>query len=355
MKIIHTCDIHLREDNPERWDSLRTIVKLCREKEAGALVISGDLFDADVEANKLKADLRTLFSDLPFEIFIIPGNHDSQSFEDRAFFGSNVRVILSPGNIFKIGDVAIAGIPFKNIREPELFAMLQAVSAKLDPDNINLLMFHGELLDSYYSRTDFGEEGDVRYMPARLDFFSGLNFDYVLAGHFHTNFNAWEFGKQNGKGYFVYPGSPVPVTRRETGKRKVNIFEAGHAPEQVILDGAYYYESIVVKLDPFAEKDPVTAVKEKISRIDDTARIDLRVEGYLNSAKHGIDETGLYDFLESLKSGGRIDLVSYKAVDLNVIFEDHIYKSFILKVDSGNYPQHVKDAMKEYFLKAMTE
>lgn len=331
------------------------IIELCKEKKAGALIISGDLFDADVEANKLKADLRTLFSDLPFEIFIIPGNHDSQSFKDRAFFGSNVRVIHSPNDIYTIGNIAITGIPFKNTTEQELFATLQAVSAKLDPDNTNLLLYHGELLDSYYSRSDFGEEGESRYMPARLDFFSNLNFDYVLAGHFHTNFNAWEFEKQNSKGYFIYPGSPVSITKRETGKRKVNIFEPGHAPEEIVLDKAFYHERLVVELNPSDTVDPITLIKDKISKIDASANVELSVEGYLNSTKHGVDETALNEFLESLKSERSIDSLKFKAVDLNIIFEDYIYKSFMSKVDSGNYPDRLKSDMKEYFLKAMTE
>ncbi|MBN2040697.1 MAG: metallophosphoesterase [Spirochaetes bacterium] len=355
MKIVHTCDIHLREDRSERWDGLTEIVRLCKEEDAGALVISGDLFDADTESNKLKADLRTLFSDLPFEIFIIPGNHDSQSFKDRAFFGSNVRVIHSPDDIYRIENIAITGIPFRNIREQELFAALQAVSSKLDPDDINLLLYHGELLDSYYSRSDFGEEGEARYMPARLDFFSGLNFDYVLAGHFHTNFNAWEFEKQGGKGYFIYPGSPVSITRRETGKRKVNIFEPGNPPQEVLLGNAYYYENLTVKLSPFDAADPVTAINENLSEIDSSAHIGLCVEGYLNSAKHGVDESSLNSFLESLKSGGRIESYIYRAVDLSTIFEDNIYKTFISKVDSGDYPEQFKNDMKEYLLKAMTD
>ncbi len=88
MKILHTADIHLREENKERWDALCEIVELGKKESIDAMVISGDLFDADIDALKLKGGLRELFSNVDYDIIIIPGNHDAKSFDDRAFFGS---------------------------------------------------------------------------------------------------------------------------------------------------------------------------------------------------------------------------------------------------------------------------
>ncbi len=354
MKILHTADVHLNEENNERWEALLKVLETGRAGSIDAMVISGDLFDANIDALKLKTRLRGILSDLPFDIYVIPGNHDSGAFEDRAFFGSNIKVIHSPGDIFETGDMVLTGLPFRNTREEELYSMLRDISARLDKSKVNILLYHGELLDSFFSRKDFGEEGDARYMPSRLDFFNDLNFDYVLGGHFHTNFNIWEFGKNNGTGYFVYPGSPVSVTRRETGKRKVNVFETGESPREVLIDSEYY-ERLIVKLDPSGKLDPLQTIKESLDVIDDNAKIMLRVEGYLNSAKHGIDETALNDFLVSLKSEKHIIELEFNAVDLNIVFEDPVYRSFIEKLDVFACSEESKAASKEYLIKAMTE
>jgi exonuclease SbcD len=355
LKILHTSDIHLNAENSERQDALKCIIDTAKNGEVDALLISGDLFDSDNDAFKLKPEMRGIFSGLPFDIFIIPGNHDSQAYEDRAFFGSNVRVIRSHNDIYEIGNVVITGMPYKNMREQGLYTILQAISAKLSPERTNLLLFHGELLDSYYSRSDFGEEGEARYMPVRLDFFQDFNFDYILAGHFHTNFNAYEFDKGDNTGYFVYTGSPVSITKRETGKRKANLFEAGGPPKEIILD-TEYYEQVTVTLDPLIEADPVSIIREKLGLTDGKAKILLKIKGYFNSAKHDVDETGFNEFLVSLKEENpRLVEFEFKARDLKTILEDYVYKSFISKIDEKGFDDSLKNKVKEYFLKAMTE
>lgn len=354
MKILHTADIHLREDRPERWDALRAVLDLGRKETVDSIIITGDLFDADIDAIKLKAKLRELFSGVNCDIFIIPGNHDARSFEDRAFFGPRVKVIGSFTDKYETGDAVITGIPFKNINELELYSILRNISENLNPDKCNILLYHGELLDSYYSRKDFGEEGDSRYMPVRLDFFTELKFDYILAGHFHTNYNVWEFGRQGGSGYFVYSGSPVSVTRRETGKRKVNIFNTHEAPREILLD-SFFYESININLDPFSDIDPVTAVKQNLSLADPRARLLLVIDGYINSTKHGIDETKFNEELDVIKNNKKIEEVVFNAVDLGRILEDDLFKTFDSKLNSGAYSTSEKSAMREIFLKAMME
>ncbi|MFH0975831.1 MAG: metallophosphoesterase [Spirochaetota bacterium] len=357
MKILHTADIHLREDNIERWNALSGIVTLAKKERINAMVISGDLFDADIDAFRLKARVRELFSDAPFDIIVIPGNHDAKSFEDKAFFGSRVKVLRSVEDTYEAGNVIISGIPFKNINEQEIFSILHNISGRLSRDKCNILLYHGELLDAYYSRHDFGDEGDYRYMPVRLDFFKDLKFDYVLAGHFHTNFNAMEFDKLNGIGYFVIPGSPVSVTKRETGKRKVNIFNTGESPGEVFVD-SFYYEAVKIVLDPFVEDDPVTVIKKTLDKADAQARILLSIEGYINSSKHGINETKLHEELELLSNIKKINEVNFRAIDMSRILEDDVFKAFDAKLKSpafSSLPFSEKAAMREYFLRAMME
>jgi DNA repair protein SbcD/Mre11 len=354
MKILHTADIHLREENKERWDALCEIVEIGKSESIDAMVISGDLFDADIDALKLKVGLRELFSNVEYDIIVIPGNHDAKSFEDRAFFGSKVKVIRSFEERYETDDVVIAGMPYKNINEHEIYSILRNISESLNGKKCNLLIYHGELLDSYYSMHDFGNEGENRYMPVRLEFFKELKFDYILAGHFHTNFNVLEFEKAHGAGYFVFPGSPVSVTKREAGKRKINLFNTGQSPKAVFLN-SFYYDAINIKLDPFVDMDPVTSIRKRLNAADANAKILLTVEGYLNSAKHGIDETRLNEELELLRNEREIDELSFKALDLSRMLEDDVFKAFDLKLRSAGFSSQEKLAMKEYFLKAMME
>jgi DNA repair protein SbcD/Mre11 len=357
MRILHTADIHLREDNADRWNALSGIVALGKKERINVMIISGDLFDADIDALKLKARLRELFSDAPFDIIIIPGNHDAKAFEDRGFFGSKVRVLRSIEDVYEAGDVVITGIPFKNINEQEIFSILHHISGRLSPDKCNILLYHGELLDAYYSRHDFGDEGDYRYMPVRLDFFKDLKFNYVLAGHFHTNFNVMEFDKLNGSGYFVIPGSPVSITKRETGRRKVNLFNTGEIPGEVFLN-SFYFEAVNIVLDPFIEADPVSVIKKTLNNVDSQARILLSVDGYINSSKHGINETKLNEELELIKNKKEIIEVNFRAVDMSRIMEDDLFRAFEAKLKSPAFSSlslPEKTAMREYFLRAMME
>jgi DNA repair protein SbcD/Mre11 len=354
MKILHTADIHLREENKERWDALCAISELGKKESIDAMAISGDLFDANIDALKLKGRLRELFSSVDFDIVVIPGNHDARSFDDRAFFGSKVKVLRSFEDRYETEDTVITGMPFKNINEHEIYSILRTISDNLDENKCNMLVYHGELLDSYYSIHDFGDEGENRYMPVRLDFFTDLKFDYILAGHFHTNFNILEFEKAQRTGYFVFPGSPVSITKRETGKRKINIFNTGETPREVFLD-SFFYEAVNIKLDPFIEMDPVTVIKKKLDAVNSKAKILLSVEGYLNSVRHGIDETKLNEELELLRLEKQIDELSFKAVDLSRILEDDVFKAFDAKLRSAKFSSNEKSAVKEYFLKAMME
>ncbi|MBN2401385.1 MAG: metallophosphoesterase [Spirochaetes bacterium] len=354
MKLLHTADIHLREENEERWDALCGIIELGKKESIEAMIISGDLFDADIDALKLKGAMRELFTNVGYDIIIIPGNHDAKSYDDRAFFGASVKVLRSLEDRYETDDAVISGLPFKNIKEQEIYPILRNISDNLNGTKSNILMYHGELLDSYYSAHDFGNEGGSRYMPVRLDFFAELQFDYILAGHFHTNFSTIEFGKSGGTGYFVFPGSPVSVTKRETGKRKVNLLKTGGPPRELFID-SFFYEAINIKLDPFIEMDPVAAVKRRVDAADRKAEIILTVEGYLNSIKHGIDETKLNEELELLRQNNNIEEINFKAVDLSRILEDDIFKAFDAKLKAANFSSHEKTAVKEYFLKAMME
>ena len=187
MKILHTADLHLTEFGDERWKVLQELLEIGRKAKIGVLAISGDLFDKDVNAESLRTQIREMFSNKGFKILIIPGNHDSASFGEELYFGEDAEILGEKPFDYK--NVRFLGLPFEAIEGERLVGRIRSLRDHLLDSNTNILMYHGELLDTFYSRSDFGDEGDARYMPARISYFKDLNIDYVLAGHFHSRFD----------------------------------------------------------------------------------------------------------------------------------------------------------------------
>ena len=71
------------------------------------------------------------------------------------------------------------------------------------------------------------EEGGGPSVRERRRISNGLALGAVLAGHVAPGCGV---GGREGARCFVCPGSPAAVTRRETGRRKVNLFTAGGPP-----------------------------------------------------------------------------------------------------------------------------
>lgn len=218
-------------------------------------------------------------------------------------------------------------------------------------DKKNILLYHGELLDLFMYRDDFGNEGQERYMPVKLSYFREINLDYILAGHFHTNFNVKQL--DNG-GYFVYPGSPISITKREVGIRKVNIFEIGKPPEEYLLDTPHY-EEVIIKFDPFQDKDPLSIVKEYYGRVHPEAKVILKVKGYINRKTIHKTEPELVKEIEKIFKEKIVEHPTYEFKDIEMILENDLFKIFMKKLDQTGYDNETKERILNVAIKAMME
>ncbi|RKY25139.1 MAG: DNA repair exonuclease, partial [Planctomycetota bacterium] len=280
MKILHTADIHLKTYRDQRWQTLQRLLEIAEKENVGVFAISGDLFDKNVNAEELRPKIRKIFSGNSFDIVLLPGNHDFNCYKDM-YFGEDVTALTELDQTYDSDEVRICGIPFQTSQGVNVIDKIRFLVGKLAPDKCNIVLYHGELLDAFFSRTDFGDEGQKRYAPVKLSYFGGLNIDYVLAGHFHTRFDVREI--ENG-GHFVYPGSPISITKREAGPRKVNLFEVGGPPKEYQLDSPHY-EKVVVGMDPYESENPVDLVREHLEKVHPQAQVILTVTGYFNG-KH---------------------------------------------------------------------
>jgi len=349
VKILHTADIHLREYKDERWEALEQIVEVGKRNQVDILTICGDLFDKDIDAENLRPKIREIFSNIPFKVLIIPGNHDADSYKGGMYFGEDVFILT--GSPFEYGDVRIIGMPFEPIQGQNLLGKIRALKEALTPDKKNILLCHGELLDVFFSGADFGAEGEERYMPFKLSYFEGLNIDYVLAGHFHSKFDDRRL--KNG-GYFVYPGSPVSITQRETGQRKVNLFEVGSPPQEYLLD-TFHFQEIIIELDPFKDEDIMRVVQERFKKLHSKASVILTVKGYVNSEKIQMTEQDFVSQIKEITKGKCAEEHYEEFRDISRILENDLFKSFMNKVKEGDYTEEEERQLQDTAIKAMMQ
>ena len=350
MKILHTADIHLREFNDERWSALCRLVDIGKKQKVDIFVISGDLFDKDVDAEKLRAKISTLFSGNCFKVIIVPGNHDKESYKSGLYFGSDTKILNDFGKFYENKELRIIAVPFEELPDTEVFEKIQTLKSNLSKRKENIVVCHGELLDVFYSQRDFGDEGMGRYMPFKLSYFSGLDIKYVLAGHFHTRFDVWIL--DNG-GYFVYPGSPVSITKRETMQRKANIFELGKEPKEFLLDTPYFDE-VSIELDPFGRKKSLDIIKKRIETIPPNAKPLITIQGFFNGSKEKIDEEKLIKAIEKIAPKNS-ELNPPEIRDVRTILEDDLFIGFQKKVDELDMEEDEKNRMIDIAIEAMTE
>ncbi|MFQ6069458.1 MAG: exonuclease SbcCD subunit D [Candidatus Aminicenantales bacterium] len=350
MKILHTADIHLRSDKDERWKTLEKLISLGRKEKVDLFVISGDLFDKGAAAEKLRPKLRPLFSKTGFRIVIVPGNHDSDSYRGGLYFGQDAVILNDRFKPFEMEGVRVLALPYERIEGREMADRIDSLKKLCRQDKKNILLCHGELLDSFFSREDFGQEGKERYMPFWLSNFDELDVECVLAGHFHKSFDV---RRMKNEAFFVYPGSPVSITRRETGQRKVNLFKLGEEPQEYALDSPHYQE-ILLKLNPLEEMDPVAGVKKILDGLPPGARALVKVSGFVNCRALKTSETELEERIEELveKKG---ELETFECRDIQEIGEDDLFKDFVRILNAREPDFRKREELIEITLRAMIE
>jgi DNA repair protein SbcD/Mre11 len=348
MKILHTSDLHLMQNEDERWNTLIYLLDLGKKNEIDVFVISGDLFNKNVDAEELRPKLRDMFSNNNFKILILPGNHDKKSFRNGLYFGDDVFIFEDLYHPYEIDDVIIWGLPYEKMNSEDLYNKLNSINEKLDPNKLNILIYHGELINASFLRNDFGEEGIKRYMPVKLSYFKDFDFKYVLAGHFHSKFEVWKIEEDK---YFVYSGSPISISKKETGKRKVNLFNTGEPPSEFEVDTPYF-DNLTITFNPLNDNDPIEKVKQIISECEDISKICLNISGFLDCEKLELSEEELIRKIRSILPSNVIE-DSYQFQDISLILEDSLFKQFNDKLNEQNFPQTKKQLMIRFVIDSM--
>lgn len=285
MKILHSADLHLRENDDNTIDGLEALLNTAHQENVDFLTLGGDLFDSPEDAETLRPRLRDMLQDNPFEIVAIPGNHDEDSFRDNIRFGNDLRILTDkPFESRKYGDVEVIGVPYVDSMNADLFSALQDHSA----DHTQILLLHCTLDIGFQSDATGADEGT--YFPVTKATLADLDYEYVLAGHIHSNDRVVPL--DNG-GVFIYPGSPVSHASSETGRRHAVLIDTDTNDIDSVELETFYYDIFEETIQPGEEEEVLGRLREWIAR-QDAARSDLSViiDGYTQW-----DEDRFYDQL----------------------------------------------------------
>ena len=268
VRIVHTADVHLTPSAPERLDALDAVLSIAEEYDADAVTIGGDLFDSDVAAEDMRPTLREHFSGCPCPVYAIPGNHDRAAFAGDRYFGEDfIPLLEDPYSQVTIDTLRVTAIPYTNRMSDEL---LLALRDRTPHDGPEALLLHCSLEAPIHR--DAGDEDTTRYCPVTKSTLATLDFDFYLAGHYHSP-NLLDIGVNQ---QFVYPGTPASTTWTETGSRTLAVLKTESAATITLpeLETFHYLDeefsvrpgeeqAILEELESFAAKAQPNHVKAR--------------------------------------------------------------------------------------------
>lgn len=338
--VLHTADVHLREDAPERLEALRSVLELAERLEAEVLTIGGDLFDRPRDVEELRGMLRgELFSDRPFDILLIPGNHDVDAFRRDIHFGESCITLLdTPYEHHELEehDLRITGVPYTEEPVEEVLLSL----AEREPfDGIEALLLHCTF-DIGFQTGEPGDEEEARYFPVTADQLSELGFDCYLAGHFHNHSR-----KHLERGTFVYPGTPASTSTTETNQRRVVELDPDGDIGFHPLD-TFHYASTTFSVLPGSEEETFERIRRWVDEhVHEQTEATVTVEGF-----HSLDEKAFHRQVR--EAGGDVEVSDTHASEVSRVQAHPIYKRFEERLKEHDLPPEEKDAVRRRMLEA---
>lgn len=282
MRFIHASDLHLRAaEADDQLKTLRSIVTLARERQAEFILMAGDLFDSDHDANLLRPRVRRILEEWSRPTVLLPGNHDAKSYGPTADYGPQAVVAQEDVSRFDtLGDLPVICLPY---RPEKGLADHRPALARLDRPAV--VACHGTV----YLRQWLGwlrqEKEDVGdYFPIYPEDLKDLSIRYLAMGHFHRRFY-----HTTTPVLCCYPGSAYPMTVRETGVRSVALVElegeSSGQVEAIPLEGCTWYRNIELRCLPRQEEEMFARLEEALSDLEPGARPVVTVTGYARDEK----------------------------------------------------------------------
>jgi DNA repair exonuclease SbcCD nuclease subunit len=283
LRFVHSSDLHLKEGKGKRFEALRSILSLAQQEGVQYVIFAGDFFDKGIDARMLRGSLRNLFSEFQNIItIIVPGNHDEVAYPAGTYLGDNVRILSKkPFEYVETEDAVFVGIPYPSEEDitPQFFDVLDDIDLITEKPAIAIV--HGTLIGGECGFAGrFGEEEG--YNPIHLQDLQEAKFKYYALGHIHQPYE--KLIKIQGKILAGYPGSPVSVTKAETGKRGVIVGRLdGDNPLFDVKElDSFYTISESLTVIPHREKEILKELEKIVGeKKDPNSELHLTISGFV--------------------------------------------------------------------------
>lgn len=332
--------MHLREDDPKTVDALEVVLAEAADNDVDLLTIGGDLFDSPGDAEALRPRLRELMSGNPFDILAIPGNHDEDVYRANLNFGNDLTILTeSPVAKAEFDDVEVIGVPFTSSMTEDLFSALE--EARTDDTQVLVLLC---TLDIGFHSGEVGEE-EGEYFPVTKATLAELDYDYVLAGHIHSQVR--EVHLDNG-GTFIYPGSPVSHSTKEAGRRNAVIIETDSGDISTVPLDTFYHDSLTELVRPGEEDEVLAKIEEWVFRREqDNCALAITLDGYIDR-----DENEFQAELEA--ASGPVDPNNNTKIATPVL-EHPLYQRFEERLEEKDDIPVADDVVRERVIEVLSQ
>ncbi len=314
MKILVTADLHLSEEEPERLEVWSWILEQAEKRDVDALLIAGDLFESASDGSALNGEVQTTLEErLPngCDVVMVAGNHDPNL--GRLGWSAVVHVLERGESVRLQGEeqnLRIHGLPYSRGEA----ATDLTDRFDLSGEETDWLLGHASYLSPAHRHIvqaieDHGEENECLLYEQDV---VGTEFDRVILGHWHGQAQLGEDPPVH------YPGSPLPNSIREEGRRALLEFELEQGqtavrPIPVDTPPGWYYRREEVLMLPGFEEEGITRLDTLLGEGDSGCRLRVSVDGFVEG-----DITRIRDRLQDLSDEHRDNWNRLEIVDMNL-------------------------------------
>ncbi len=234
FRFVHTADWQLGKQfanipgdagaalRDRRIETVRTIGRLAAEREADAVLVAGDVFDANAVADRTLIRMLDALKEFPGEWVFIPGNHDPALADSvwsrlrRRNPPANVYFALGPETTVPLADGRAVVLPAVLQRRHEIDDLTAWFDRAETPEGaLRIGLAHGSV-------PEFLPDSSGVANPVAAGRAGSARLDYLALGDWHgtlrINDRAWYAGTPEADSFASSdPGNALVVTIREPG------------------------------------------------------------------------------------------------------------------------------------------
>ncbi|MGB9719929.1 MAG: metallophosphoesterase family protein [bacterium] len=299
MLILHTADLHLTSKDPSRLQILEWIINKTKEIKTDCLIIAGDLFDSDTEGTVLRSEVRRIFEKSKAKIFLVPGNHDAESYGPNYDYGKNIeQLIKEPFEYFVFNNIRFLAIPFQPKRFSECIMDFS--------EDADIIIAHGTLYD--LSILPVLNQEILEYMPIYPGEIENLS-RCILLGHIHSAYIDLRYKKTR----VIYGGAPIALNSKCRTSRRIVLVDIDEKKLDITpidIDIAPYWQELNYFVFPGNEEKVVNRIEKEISDLSEKNILpEINIKGYIAGSEN--------EFIDKINQIIKRFEVGFKDIALN--------------------------------------